>query len=393
MALINTLHLIGSPDTNKVMMGELSRLARRGLGMNPPAPKKQGRGGLIYPFDPDLAALALGYQRTVTRVLWDRYESRASRLEPLYDDLLDDICGDTRPWYWDGARISVQARNVDAFAAGARQIVGTVKNAVLDGAKARGCRLVVDPHEPEIHLVARMHDDVITVSLDLAGRSLSRRGYRQAQGPAPIREHLAAVLCMLARYNPRTEILVDPMCGSGTICIEAALMAIAAPLGSAHSIELPQRQPELRDSKAAALEGPLFADTRPLIIGNDMDRLAGKAARQNAEAAGVADSVMWLRGDVRALSPERVQALAASQNREERTGLILSNPPYGHRLADPELTEFYASLGDWCSQFRGWRAAFLVGNPAWVEAFGHRPRVQKPLKNGPISGYFYLYDL
>jgi 23S rRNA G2445 N2-methylase RlmL len=343
--------------------------------------------------------VAVHYHRTATRVLWDLYQSRAARLEPLYEELATDVGQDDRAWHRDGAGISVEARNVGAFAAGERQIVGTVKNAIIDGAAARGVRLHVDPHAPDLVLVARMHDDTLTVSLDLAGRSLSQRGYRQEHGAAPLREHLAAVLCMLARHDPRTEILLDPMCGAGTICIEGALMARAAPLWPADRAPALDRIPAFQGVGFPRLGEPLFGDTRPVVIGNDMDRRALQAARGNASAAGLAgdsrspdDAVIWRQGDFRTLSPDGVRSLAANQTRAPE-GLIVSNPPYGHRLTDPQLLALYRDLGDWCGQFRGWRAGFLVANPDWPRAFGRRPRIQKPLKNGPIRGYFYLYDL
>ena len=71
----------------------------------------------------------------------------------------------------------------------------------------------------------------------------------------------------------------------------------------------------------------------------------------------------------------------------------MSNPPYGERLGGEDLEKLYRDLGHWCVQFAGWRAAFLVANPAFEGAFGGRPRIRKPLRNGPLRGYFYLYDL
>lgn len=398
MSIVDTLHLIGSPDTNKVMMGELSRLARRALSGRLPEPRKQGRGGLLYPFDPDLAYLAVSYHRTATRVLWDLYESSAARLEPLYAELVADVCADSRQWFWDGARISVSARNVAAFAAGERQIVGTVKNAIVDGAGERGVRLRVDPDTPDIYLTARMHDDTLGVSIDLAGASLSRRGYRTEHGAAPLREHLAAVMCMLARYDARSEILVDPMCGAGTICIEAVQMGQGAPLVPP-SGQAPRagrepamvRLPDFRGRAGTALE-PLFGDTRPMVIGGDRDPDACAAARANIAAAGLGASPIIWQGDFRELGPERVLELASREGSTHHSGVIISNPPYGHRLGDDELLDLYADLGRYCALFRGWRAAFLVANDDFERAFGRRPRIRKPLKNGPLRASFYLYD-
>jgi 23S rRNA G2445 N2-methylase RlmL len=407
MAICDHLRLIGTPGSNKVMAAELIRLAQRALGPRPPEPHKAGTGVLVYPFDPALAAVAVEYHRTATRVLWDLFSSDAQRLEPLYDELTADMHQDRRGWIWDGASISVRARNVAAFAAGERQIVGTVKNALVDGARARGLALHVDPGAPDIHVTVRMHDDTVVVSLDLAGASLSHRGYRVQHGTAPLREHLAAVLLMLARHDARSEILLDPMCGAGTICIEGALMASAAPLNPPSS---PHAPPYLRLPVFAQREGsaerpaPLFPGTRALVIGNDIDGRSLAAAQANARTAGA--DIIWLHGDFRKLTRERVEQQVASGRRrqggddgapgpgsEPERGLILCNPPYGHRLDDPDVLDLYRDLGDWCDQFHGWRAGFLVANLEFERAFGRRARVRKPLDNGSLPAYFHLYEL
>lgn len=394
MAIAHNLRLIGSPDTNKIMMGELSRLAGRALGKRPPPPQKQGRGAILYPFDADLAYVAVHYHRTATRVLWDLYESRAQRLEPLYDELVANVAADDRAWSWHGAGISVRARNVGAFAAGERQVVGTVKNAVIDGMRQRAKTLHVEPDSPDIYLAVRMHDDTVTVSIDLVGASLSQRGYRTEHGVAPLREHLAAAMCMSARYDPRCDVLLDPMCGAGTICIEGALMAKAAPLWGRGFKPAMTALPLFRAQKPVALD-PLFGDAHPIIIGNDIDNQALQAARSNCAQAGLVDDseIVWRRGDFWRLSRDEIESLAHTRNAQLTGGLILSNPPYGQRMGDDSVRELYRDLGDWCSEFRGWRAGFLVVNRDWPEAFGRRPRMQKPVKNGPMAGYFYLYEL
>ena len=375
------------------MMGELSRLAQRALSVRPPNPKKSERGGLLYPFDARLAALAVSHQRTVTRVLWELYESRARRLESLYDDLSARVAADPRAWCWDGAGISVRARNVGDFAAGERQIVGTVKNALIDGGIARGIALELSPDQPDLLIDVRMHDRMLTVSLDLGGRSLSQRGYRESAGAAPLREHLAAALCMLSRHDSRRQLLLDPMCGSGTICIEAALMARAAPRTSRPLPELFRRLPVF--AEVSPLNEPLFADTRPLVLGNDIDRRVLRLARENAQRAGVDADIVWHSGDVRDLTREQVESWVESQNFGGTTesGVIVCNPPYGHRMDERDLADLYRDLGRFCSQFRGWRAVFLIANDAWSSAFGRRPRSQKRVKNGNLLCDIAIYDL
>lgn len=401
--IVDALRVVGTPLTNKVMAGELSRIAVRAVRQRPPEPRKAGTGTLVYPFDPHLGWAAVTYARTPTRVAWDLYRSAAPRLEPLYDELVDDIAGDARGWLRDGETISVTAGNVDRFAAGERQIVGTVKNAIVDGCARRGVRVTVDPDDPDVHVVARLDDDgAMIVCVDLGGGSVSQRGWRIDHGAAPLREHLAAVLLMLGRYDPRADVLVDPMCGSGTIPIEAALMARGAPRlvrGVPPGLSRPAFD-AVPGARAAGAPPPLFppqGGAGPVIVGADRELEALVAAKANAGRAGVTGQIVWQRADVAHLDPDDIAAIAADAGRDARAGLILSNPPYGERLDAADLRVFYGALGDACRRFRGWRGGFLIaGDVATVEferSFGLRPAVKKPLSNGNLRGYFFGYEL
>ncbi len=387
--IANELRVVGSTQTNVVMAAELIRIAQRAVGKRPPEPRKEGLGQLVYPFDRDLAWAAVTYLRTPTRVVWDVFRSRATRLEPLYDELCKDIRGDTRALWRDGDGISVEARNVDDFAAGERQIVGTVKNALIDAAARRGQRLRVDPQRPATRWVARLDAaGELVISIDLGGGSLSQRGWRREAGPAPLREHLAAVLLMLARFDPRKDALVDPMCGAGTIPLEAVHLARATP----------RKVPSLAALGLARPAEPLFPDASPLVIGCDHDLAALAAARDNARAAGCEGAIVWQRSDVADLAPRLIEDIARERGRELAGGVLLANPPYGERLDDADLRLLYGALADTCVRFsgRGWRAAFLVANPLLEETFARpfgRPRIKKPLANANLRAYFYLYEL
>ncbi|HEU4614800.1 MAG TPA: hypothetical protein VFS15_22060 [Kofleriaceae bacterium] len=390
--IVDELRIIGSTQTNVVMSAELIRIARRAVGKRPPDPRKEGLGQLVYPFDRDLAWAAVTYLRTPTRVLWDVYRSHANRLEPLYDELVADIRGDARPLWHDGDGISVEARRVDDFAAGERQIVGTVKNALVDTLARRGIRLHVDPERPATRWVARQDErGDLVVSIDLGGGSLSRRGWRREAGEAPLREHLAAVLLMLCRFDPRSDALVDPMCGSGTIPIEAVHMARATPRPT-HALDaLGIRAPD------GARAEPLYPDADPLVVGCDVDLDVLAAARDNARAARCTDAITWQRADVATLAPDLVDDIARERGREPpRAGLLLANPPYGERLDEHDLEAIYAALARTCQRFVGWRAGFLVANPllerVFLRAIG-RPAIKKPLANANLRAYFYLYEL
>jgi 23S rRNA G2445 N2-methylase RlmL len=387
--IIDELRIIGSTQTNVVMAAELIRVAQRAIKLRPPEPRKEGLGQLVYPFDRELARVAVTYLRTPTRVLWDVYRSRADRLEPLYDELVADLADDTRALWRDGDGISVEARRVEDFAAGERQIVGTVKNALIDAIAKRGMRLHVDPQRPATRWVARMDDKKeLVISIDLGGGSLSQRGWRRDAGDAPLREHLAAVLLMLARFDSRNDILVDPMCGAGTIPIEAVHMARATP----------RPTPALAALGLAGTTKPTdLYDANPLVIGCDIDLDVLASARDNARAAKAGDAITWQRSDVADLRPEMIAQIATERGRPaESTGVILCNPPYGERLDEADLVKLYRLIAMTCQRFRGWRACFLVGNPSFEFEVGPvlgRPRIKKPLANANLRAYFYLYEL
>jgi 23S rRNA G2445 N2-methylase RlmL len=392
--LIDELRIVGSTQTNVVMHAELVRVAQRALHRRPPEPRKEGLGQLVYPFDAELAWAATTYLRTPTRVVWDVYRSHAQRLEPLYDELVADIRGDTRRFGRDGDGISVEARRVEEFAAGERQIVGTVKNALIDGAARRGVRWHVDAQRPAQLWVARLDEaGDLVVSIDLGGGSLSQRGWRRDAGEAPLREHLAAALIMLARFDPRRDALVDPMCGSGTIPIEAVLAARGVPRDAPALRALALRGP----SPPPAKPEPLFGDAAPLVVGCDHDIGVLGHAKTNARAAGVTADITWQRADVAQLRPETIAAIAAERGRAApESGVLLSNPPYGERLDADDLGPLYHDIARAASRFRGWRAAFLVASPLFERVVSEvlgQARIKKPLANANLRAYFFLWDL
>jgi len=196
---------------------------------------------------------------------------------------------------------------------------------------------------------------------------------------------------MLCRFDPRKDALVDPMCGAGTIPIEAVHLARATPRPTPGLAALGIAPDGITTAE------PLYADAAPLVIGCDVDLQVLAAARDNARAARVLEAITWQRVDIAALMPEIVDDIARERGREPpATGLLLANPPYGERLDEHDLEVIYAALADTCRRFRGWRAGFLVGNALLEEVFMRvmgRPKIKKPLANANLRAYFYLYEL
>ncbi|MCL2825384.1 MAG: hypothetical protein FWD57_15440, partial [Polyangiaceae bacterium] len=274
---------------------------------------------------------------------------------------------------------------------GERQIVGTVKNAVVDGASRRGLSVAVNPDRPDVLLDVRLRDGVLTVSIDLAGRPMHLRGYRGDGGLAPMKENLAAALVMLCRHQSRTEPLLDPMAGSGTIAIEAAAMGLGCPVWVQPRVAACERMVSLMSASPPVAQ-PLFSDARPLVFANDNDPRSVDACRNHVRRAGMVPYVQCTSGDFQNIEYKTIIRTCESRG-IGTTGVILTNPPYGERLSNPELHALYRDFGSWCRQFAGWRAGILVANPDFEEMFGGKARIRKPLSNGPIRSTFLLYDL
>ena len=377
------------------MEAELKRVGKRAIpGFRSVDPKRAGEQALIYPFSPELAWAAMHYLRTPSRVIWQLFETRARRLEPLYDELHELVLEDQRGWLRDGMGISVYERETHDFPAGPKQIVGTVKNAIIDAARQRGMKVELDPERPDLLVSARGTPPAI--GIDLFGGSMHERGYRLAHGEAPLRENVAAQILMLARWDPRTEALYDPMCGSGTLPIEASLMAEGAPLLRAPRAPLGAGLPVF-----AALRKPiqpLFPGDPPPILGSDLDRDSLDRARGNAQRAGAKARTHFFEADLRQMD---AAALFAELSRAwpERTtpptsGLLVANQPYGERLGDKDdeaLLELYAEMRELAKRL-DWRAAYIVDHPEFERIIGLRPVLKKPVPNGKLRAYLYVYD-
>lgn len=225
-------------------------------------------------------------------------------------------------------------------------------------------------------LLVRIEDDVCQLSVDGSGALLHRRGYRQDAASAPLRETLAAGLLRLSRWDG-AEALVDPLCGSGTLPIEAALLAARRPPGSGRRfafMDWPGYRPGLW--QALLLEARQAQREPPgVILGSDRDPEVVTAARANALRAGVGD---WLQLECRALETVRLPP---------GPGLLVANPPYGARLeAGRDLAPLFAALGRLCLQGgSGWRCAFLAPDAGLARATGLQLKSLGRFSNGGIG--------
>jgi 23S rRNA (guanine2445-N2)-methyltransferase / 23S rRNA (guanine2069-N7)-methyltransferase len=261
------------------------------------------------------------------------------------------------------------------------------KDAIVDQVRARtGARPSIQLDQPDVRIDVRLDRERATLSLDLSGDSLHRRAYRARGVAAPLKENLAAAVLLRSGWPAIAASggdFVDPMCGSGTLVLEAALIALDVAPGSmrsyfgfigwrGHNRELWRALVE--EARARREAG---AGRRITLRGYDSDPHAVRAANENVERARLRNHVHIERRELSLLM--RVS--------EATTGLLATNPPYGERIGDQEqLQELYGTLGERLrTQFEGWKAAVLTGNPPLAKAIGVNARRTHTLFNGRIE--------
>ena len=335
------------------------------------------------------AYLACLHSRLASRVLMPLAEFDAADADALYAGA---SAIDWSRHFAPDVTLAIDAGVSKSAITHSRYAAQRVKDAIADQCRERfGIRPQIEIEHPAIRLNLRLHRDRATLSLDLSGEPLHRRGWRRDQGEAPLKENLAAAMLLRARWPEvytAGGALLDPMCGSGTLLIEAAWMAANVAAGlrrerfgflawRGHDAALWQRLHDEAETRAqeglrALRDGFFGGDAAPLMI---------EVAKKNAQSAGVAGFVQLQRHDVAHLQrPEGFER-----------GLLITNPPYGERMGEEkEVRALYRTLGERLrTNFTGWRAAVLVAQPEHgsddpAHLLGLRPDKRYVLYNGAI---------
>ena len=260
-----------------------------------------------------------------------------------------------------------------------------IKDAVCDVFRdACGARPSVGKIRPDIRIHAFIDERDIQIFIDTSGEALFKRGYRQDTGEAPMRENLAAGLLLLAGYDG-TQPFQDPFCGSGTIVIEAAWIATRRAPGLMRRF----RFEKLKNFDAALwkkLQHEAETQIRPApapISGSDNDRHMIRAAVANAQAAEVDTFIRFEVKDAQDTRPNW------------EGGILISNPPYGVRLAEVQaLQALYPQLGAWLKQhYAGWLAGMFTGDRDMPKFMRLSPKRKIPLYNGNLDCRLFLMDM
>ena len=264
------------------------------------------------------------------------------------------------------------------------------KDAIVDQFRERtGERPSIDTRNPDIRIHLRMLENEVLLSLDAAGDSLHRRGYRQATNEAPLNEVLAAGLLLLAGWDGKSALL-DPMCGSATILTEAGLIAQRMAPGLFHQGKFgfenwPDFDAELWAEVRQAAESQRLAEPQAYLAGSDLDPKVIRQAAENIEAAGLDECIRLSVRDVRDAYPPS----------DQPPGLVITNPPYGERIGEEaEMAALYKTIGDALkTNFQGYEAFIFTGNLEAAKAIGLKVSRRIPLFNGPIDCRLLKYEL
>jgi putative N6-adenine-specific DNA methylase len=360
-----------------VLAGEL-----RDLGA---ADVEPGRGGVAFAGDQATLYRANLWLRTAVRVLQPIFEADVASPDDLYDAVRSL---DWSRYLTPEHTLAVDCNVRDSQITHSKYAALRTKDAICDQFVERcGRRPSVDVDEPMVGLNLHIYRNHAVLSLESSGESLHKRGYRPILTKAPLNEALAAAIVLLTGWRGETA-FVDPMCGSGTLPIEAAWIALRRPPGLTRRrfgfqgwMDFDVRLwTELRDEARRGVRKKLDVP----IVGSDVRRDAISFSISNARAAGIGRLAYFEHKDFCDFAPP-----------SGPPGVLVCNPPYGERLGEEkELRSLYRTLGEVLQgRCAGWRAFVFSGNPTLAREIGMEPKEQVSLFNGKIPCRLLAFDL
>lgn len=340
-------------------------------------------GGVEFAGDFHLCYRVNLQSRLGSRVLWQVGRGSYRSEEDIYRAAYELPWTD---WFEPALTLRVDVSAINSPLKSLNFVALKIKDAVCDKIRRlSGRRPSVDRRAPDVPIQAHLTERGFTLYLDTTGEPLFKRGYRRSVRAAPLRENLAAGILRLAGWTPDVPLL-DPMCGSGTILLEAGLMAleIAPGLGRHFAFEKFKNFDRHRWRELVERSKARQKAKAPLpIYGSDVCADALKAARANLAAAGLEGVVDLKRADI-------LEMAAPTKH-----GVIVTNPPYGVRLGERErLAELYPKLGDVLKkQFVGWRVYLLSADMRLPKLIGLRVARRIPLYNGALECRLFEYQM
>ncbi|SMB91116.1 putative N6-adenine-specific DNA methylase [Desulfonispora thiosulfatigenes DSM 11270] len=332
-------------------------------------------------FEGDLLAIARSnlWLRSADRVKLVIGEFKATTFDELFEKTKALPWGD---WISEDAEFPVSGKSIKSTLYSVPDCQAIVKKAVVESLKNKYNVSWFDEDGPLYKIEVAILKDIVTLTIDTSGAGLHKRGYRDHIGTAPLKETMAAALIQLSYWNP-DRLLVDPLCGSGTIPIEAALIGKNIAPGMNRSFaseEWPVISKDIwREARKETHDLANF-DRKLQIIGTDIDEEVLKVARRNASEAFVEDDIHF-------------QKMPVNEWRSaKKYGVIICNPPYGERLSEEkEIINLYKEMGKAFRAHDSWSYYIITSYEEFEKAFGKRADRKRKLYNGNIKIDYYQY--
>ena len=338
-------------------------------------------GRVTFIGDDEAICRANVFLRTAERVLLKAGSFKAETFEELFQGTRNIPWEDFIPE--DGKFWVAKASSIKSKLFSPSDIQSIMKKAMAERLKNRYGVTWFPENGASYPLRVFLYKDMVTVGIDTSGESLHKRGYRTLTSKAPITETLAAALILLTPWN-RDRILVDPFCGSGTFPIEAAMMAANMAPGMNRSFLAEEWRNVIKRKcwyEAMDEAGDLVEeDVQVDIQGYDVDGDIVKAARSNAQSAGVDHMIHFQQRPVSALSPPK------------KYGFIISNPPYGERIEEKEnLPALYKEIGERFAALDAWSMYLITSYEDAQKYIGRKADKNRKIYNGMLKTYFYQF--
>lgn len=335
-------------------------------------------GRVLFHGDPSAICRTNLWLRTADRVRLKVGEFRAETFEELFEKTKALPWAELLPA---NAEFPVEGKSIKSTLFSVPDCQAIVKKAVVESMKKKYKVDWFSEDGPLFKIEVALLKDVATLTIDTSGPGLHKRGYRDLNSPAPLKETLAAAMIFLSKWYPDTT-LIDPFCGSGTIPIEAALMGSNTAPGSKRSFIsegwslIPQKLWDEARQEANDLKQEIEMD----ILGYDIDYHAVKLARENAVKAGVGDAIHFQQQPLSVLSSKK------------KYGKIICNPPYGERLGEKEEVEkLYQEIGKVFKNLDSWSFYVLTSHEGFEKLYGKSASKKRKLYNGNIKVDYYQY--
>lgn len=319
------------------------------------------------------------FLRTAERVLLKISEFEARTFDELFDQVYEI------PWneYLNkDSEFPVDVTTIDSKLFGVSACQSIVKKAVVEKLKSVYKTDILPENGPRYKLSISLLKDVATVYIDTTGTGLHKRGYRTLTGQAPLKETLAAAMIMISRWR-NDRVLYDPMCGTGTIPIEAALIGKnIAPGVSRGFVSDTWHQISNEEWKKAYEEAKDLVDNtvKLSIQGSDIDDKSLEMARYHAKKVSVMEDIHFQKRDVRDVSSSK------------QYGFIICNPPYGERLGEKdEVESLYKAMGKTFEKFPTWSKYILTAYKNFEHFYGSKANKRRKLYNGMINCTYFQY--